>query len=79
MKLVGKVIRKPFGSGSKSEHDAVYLSTSTGNFKLRVPGANPFEDTNLDHMVGKSITAEGEVDHEHGQVFLSDWKDDAAG
>lgn len=75
MRLTGKVVRKRFGAGSKSEHDAVVLATPTGNFKLRVPGGNPFQDTRLDAMVGKSIAADGEMDHEHGQFFLSNWKD----
>ena len=34
MEYHGKVIRQQFGTGSKSEHEAVTLLTSTGPLKL---------------------------------------------
>lgn len=75
MRLTGTVVKKRFGAGSKSEHDAIYLSTEDGSsFKLRIPGGNPFRDPRLDCLIGKSITAFGELDTEHGQFLLSDWK-----
>ena len=75
VRLTGKVIRKRFGAGSKSEHDGVYLSMADGNsLKLRIPGGNPFQDPRLDGLVGKSITASGKLDNEHGQFILSDWQ-----
>lgn len=75
MRLTGQVVRKRFGAGSKSEHDAIYLSTAEGgSFKLRIPGGNPFRDPRLDCLVGTSITAVGELDAARGQFLLSDWK-----
>ena len=75
MRLTGKVVKKRFGAGSKSEHDAVYLSAADGSsFKLRIPGGNPFQDPRLDGLVGKSITAFGELDADRGQFLLSNWK-----
>jgi hypothetical protein len=33
--LTGEVISEKFAPGSKSEHDAVFLITETGRYKLR--------------------------------------------
>ena len=75
LQLTGKVVKKRFGAGSKSDHNAVYLSLTDGSsFKLRIPGGNPFQDPHLDGLVGKSITAFGELDAERGQFLLSNWK-----
>ena len=59
MKLRGKVIEKPFGRGSKSEHEAVYLQTDKGEFLLRKEGSNPFENQELREFVGKEVVATG--------------------
>jgi hypothetical protein len=57
----GKVIKKPFARGTKSEHEAVCLATDQGEFVLRRLGGNPFSDPELDQLVGKQIRCEGEV------------------
>ena len=57
----GKVVRKPFGVGTKSEHDAVCLETGGRSYVLRRQGGNPFQDPQLDALVGKSIRCKGEV------------------
>jgi hypothetical protein len=55
----GKVTRKPFGKGSKSEHLAVVLETDGGDLVLRRPGGNPIRDPELEQLVGKTISARG--------------------
>ena len=57
--LTGKVVVKKFGLGSKSEHDAVCLQTSKGEYVLRQVGGNPFENDAFQEMVGKQIIASG--------------------
>jgi hypothetical protein len=59
--FVGKVTKRPFGIGSKSEHDAVYLQTKDRSFVLRRQGGNPFSDPQLDRLVGKTIRCQGET------------------
>ena len=61
MKIVGKVTLKPFGTGSKSEHDAVYIETQKNSYKLRIKGGNPFNDPELSDLVGKTIKATGKL------------------
>ena len=57
----GKVTRKPFGKGSKSEHLAVVLETDGGgDLVLRRPGGNPFSDPELEQLVGKTIRCQGQ-------------------
>jgi hypothetical protein len=73
MRLQGSVIRKLHGIGSKSEHEAVYLRTPSGEFKLRLPDSNPFRDPRLDELVGKSIAAQGDLDQVSNQFFVSHW------
>ncbi|WP_447978502.1 hypothetical protein [Candidatus Nitrospira bockiana] len=63
----GRVVKKPFGEGTKSEHQAVMLVTDQGELKLRREGGNPFSDPELDRLVGKTITCEGEI---HGATFI---------
>lgn len=60
--LTGKLVKKGFARGSKSEHEAVYLETEKGFFKLKRMGGNPFHDPELDAMVGKQVTVVGRVD-----------------
>ncbi|HWW40253.1 hypothetical protein [Pedobacter sp.] len=61
MKLTGKIILKPFATGSKSEHDAVYLETTTGDYLLQRKDDNPFECSDLESFAGKNVTVEGEL------------------
>jgi hypothetical protein len=61
-KISGKVIRKTFAAGSKSEHEAVYLQDGDNNYKLKKAGGNPFYDESLERLVGKQVTVTGKVD-----------------
>jgi hypothetical protein len=71
--LCGKVVKKPFARGSKSEHEAIFLvlDDGTGEYVLRRTGENPFRDEELEKLVGRSICAKGLI---HGYTFLmSQW------
>lgn len=59
MNVKGKVVKKLFGAGSKSEHDAVTLITDEGEYKLRRQNGNPFFDPELEKLVGKTIRCDG--------------------
>jgi hypothetical protein len=72
MELKGKVVRRPFGQGSKSAHDAVMLTTVDGTYRLRRAGGNPFSDPELDKLVGQDIVAQGML-HE-GTVIMQSWE-----
>ena len=76
MRYHGKVARQPFAAGSKSEHEAVVLQTPAGPLKLRRAGGNPFHDPELEKLVGREITCEGEI--HQGQLLLTRWDDVAA-
>ena len=60
--FTGKVTSGPFGTGSKSQHNAVYLETEQGRFVLRREEGNPFHDPELEALVGKTVRCEGEVE-----------------
>jgi hypothetical protein len=62
MDLEGTVVSKLFGQGSKSEHMGVFISTPQGDYLLRQPGHNPFQDPDLEKLVGKNIVATGELE-----------------
>lgn len=59
IKLTGKVVKKKFGAGSKSEHEAIYLETAEGTYQLRRLGGNPFADPELKKLIGKKVVAMG--------------------
>lgn len=59
--LTGLVVKKKFGAGSKSEHDAICLQTKKGDYVLRRVGANPFQDDVLDKWIGKEVIASGMI------------------
>jgi hypothetical protein len=65
--LSGEVVKKAFGTGSKSEREAVMLETVEGSFVLRRQGGNPFHDAELEKLVGKRIEATGTLT---GYTFL---------
>jgi hypothetical protein len=69
IELTGNVVMKSFGKGSKSEHNAVFLDSDKGSYKLRRTGGNPFRDPELDQLVGKQITAKGTINE---YVFIID-------
>ena len=65
--LRGKVVMSRYAAGSKSDHMAVMLSTPEGEFKLRRPGGNPFNDPELEGLVGQEIEGAGNI---AGNLFI---------
>ena len=60
-------------AGSKSEHDAVVLATTSGEFVLRRLGGNPFADPEIDALVGRSLRFTGEL--RGSTLIVSSWTD----
>jgi hypothetical protein len=60
-KLRGRVVKGAFGTGSKSEHDAVFLEAPNQRLLLRRPGGNAFFDPELEKLVGKEVEISGRV------------------
>lgn len=73
MQLSGKVIKEVVAKGSKSERPAVLLDTGKKRYVLRLQGGNPFEDPKLDKLVGKNISAVGNVTGY--TLIMSDWSE----
>ena len=66
--ITGKVVKKRFAAGSKSDRGAVILQTEKGEeYVLRREGGNPFTDPTLDEMVGKRVRFKGLV---HGYTLI---------
>ena len=59
--LTGKVVKQKFAPGSKSEHEAVCIQTNEGTYVLKRMGGNPFNDPELNKLVGKKVKAKGMV------------------
>ena len=63
-----------FGMGTKSEHEAIFLSTPKGDYLLRRQASNPFElDHELDALVGKKVRVSGKLIGPNTLV-ISDWQ-----
>ena len=73
MKYKGRVIEEVVAKGSKSEHRAVLLDTGKEKYVLRRPGENPYSDPTLEKLVGKEISATGNVSGY--TLFISDWSE----
>jgi hypothetical protein len=73
VKREGTVKKRLVAPGSKSEREAVVLETDEGHFVLRRQGANPFQDPELEGLVGKRIRAEGS---EQGRTLVMDLWDE---
>jgi hypothetical protein len=73
MQFSGLVVKKPFGKGSKSEHEAVFLETQEGPYVLRRKGGNPFRDLELEKLVGKTIRCTGMVTGY--TLLISEWSE----
>ncbi len=71
MEFRGTVVRRKYGAGTKSEHDAVMLVTDDAAYRLRRVGGNPFRDPDLDQMVGQKIVCEGTL--HQGTVLMTSW------
>jgi len=59
--LIGKVERGPFGVGSKSEREAVWIETEDERLVLRRKGGPTYGDRELDRYVGKRVKCDGFV------------------
>jgi hypothetical protein len=59
--VTGTAVRAPFGAGSKSEREAVWLETAEGRFVLRRKGGPTYGDAALDQYVGKVVACDGFV------------------
>lgn len=68
----GLVIRQKVASGSKSEREAFVLSTSEGDFILRMKGQPAFGDKTFEGVVNQNIEAEGIV--KGTTLIVSSWK-----
>jgi hypothetical protein len=71
MQFTGRVIKRIFAQGSKSEREAILLVNKEGEHLLRRRGGNPFYDPALEELVGKTIRAEG--DFTGTTMIISDW------
>jgi hypothetical protein len=69
--LSGKVVKRRYGAGSKSDHMAVMLETPDGMFRLARMGGNPFSDPELNKLVGHQIDGVGNVSR--NQFTLTNW------
>ena len=57
--LTGTVSRGPFGTGSKSAREAIWLESGKRRFVLRRKGGPTYGDRVLDKYVGKRVTCDG--------------------
>ncbi len=57
--MTGTVVRAAFGSGSKSEQEAIWLDTGDQRVVLRRKDGPTFGDRSLDKFVGKRVTCDG--------------------
>ncbi len=71
MKLRGRVIKKLFYAGTKSEHEGLVLVTTDGEFKLQRKGGNPFWDEIVGELEGKEIECEGTL--RETRFIMSHW------
>jgi len=75
--LTGSIIRKQVARTSKSERMAICLSalgvagTPNQDYILRRVGGHPFVDPTLHGLVGKRITADGEIKGK--TFFMTSW------
>lgn len=68
----GLVTRQKVASGSKSEREAIVLSTSDKDYILRMKGQPAFGDNTFEGVVNQNIVVEGTV---HGTTLIvSSWK-----
>lgn len=57
--ITGRVLRGAFGSGSKSEHDAVWIDTGAARYVLRRKGGPAMGDPALERYVGCTVRCDG--------------------
>jgi hypothetical protein len=73
MRYTGQVKKEAVAKGSKSEHRAVLLDTGKVQYILRRRGGNAFSDPVLDNLVGKTISAVGNVTG--NTLIMSEWSE----
>lgn len=72
--LKGTVIKQSYALGSKSEHNAVCIQDTDGrSYRLRLLGGEPFSDPQIEKLVGKSISARGQIVHGNTMI-VKHWK-----
>jgi DNA-binding PadR family transcriptional regulator len=70
MVIRGRLERKPFGQGSKSAHQAVYIITDKGKeYVLRRVEGNEMNDPVLLDLLGEYVEARGS---RHDYLFLAE-------
>ena len=57
--LIGVVERGPFGTGSKSEREAVWIKTADKRLILRRKGGPSYGDRELERYVGERVKCDG--------------------
>ena len=55
----GRIIQGPYGKGSKSEHDAVFIETADMRYILRRKTDSVFDDTTIKQYVGHEVECDG--------------------
>jgi len=73
MRFKGKVSRRLYASGSKSERNAIMIQTEEGEFLLQRIGGNPFRDPILETLVDKTLQVEGT--RKGNTLFFSLWEE----
>lgn len=68
-KLRGQVSQGEYGSGSKSERDAIFINTDGGRYLLRRKGGPVFADEELKRYVGHAVACDGFI---VGTTLLAD-------
>ena len=57
--LRGHIIQGPYGKGSKSEHDTVFIETTYMRYILRRKTDSVFDDTKLKQYIGHDVECDG--------------------
>ncbi len=72
MEFRGLIVKRRFGSGTKSDHFAVWLDQPTGPpLVLRRPGESAYEDSLLNGLVGKNVICHGALTR-NNPLFVAD-------
>lgn len=59
--VTGRVSRGPFGTGSKSAHDAVWIDTGSARYVLRRKDGPAMGDRSLERYLGCTVRCDGVV------------------
>lgn len=72
----GLVVRRPFGTGTKSEHRSIGLEADGRVYRLRRRGGNPFLDPVLEALVGKRLRAKAVI--AGPDLIMTEWDETPA-